>query len=140
MYNGDAHFGASESSLALMTVSTRPSLRVAKQTLIIKRACPSQSGGCLLTSSVVVTPRAAKQAITLKRHSAKLKAGTSRRVRFRLSRRARGALRSDLRRHPNARLRVTLRIVVVDGNGSKGTQTLSFSVRGTRARSLLGMS
>jgi hypothetical protein len=121
-----------------MTVSTRPSLRVTKQSLIVKEACPAQSGGCRLTSSVAVTPQGVKKAITLKRHSAKLKAGTSGRVTFRLSPHARRTLRSGLRRHHGARLGVTVRIVVRDGNGSAGTQTFTFTVSGARARSLLG--
>jgi hypothetical protein len=139
-YGGDAQFGASDSARAQMTVSTRPSLSVAKQSLIVMEACPSQSGGCQLTSTVAVTPQGVKKAINLRRHSAKTKAGTTGRITFRLSPHARVTLRSDLRRHHNARLGVTVRIVVVDGNGSKGTQTFTFTVTGTRARSLLGMS
>jgi hypothetical protein len=138
VYSGDAHFGGSDSSPAQVTVSKRPSLHVAKQTLIVTTACPAQSGGCRLTSSVAVTPQGVKKAINLKRHSAKLKAGATGRFTFRLSAHARAALRSDLRRHHRARLGVTVRIVVRDGNRSTGTQTLTFTVSGARARSLLG--
>jgi hypothetical protein len=136
-YSGNAHFGASDSATAQMTVSTRPNLRVAKQSLIVTPVCPKLSGGCRLTSSVAVTPQGVKKAINLKRLSVKLKAGKTGRVTFRLGARTRATLRSDLRRHHSARLGVVVHIVVRDGNGSKGTQTLTFTVSGARARALL---
>ena len=136
-YSGDAHFGASDSSPAPMTVSTRPSLRVAKQSLIVTEACPTQSGGCRLTSSVAVTPRGVKKAINLKRPQRSSRPARPGGSRFGLSPRARGTLRSDLRQHHSARLGVTVHVGVRDGNGSKGTQTLTFTVSGARARSLL---
>ena len=39
-YSGDAHFGGSDSASAQMTVSTRPSLHVAKQSLIVTLTVP----------------------------------------------------------------------------------------------------
>lgn len=136
-YSGDAHFGGSDSSAAQLTVSARPSLRVAKQSLTVTAACPSQSGGCRLTSSVAITARGVRKAINLKRLSAKLKAGRTGRFTFHLSARTRATLRSDLRRHHGARLGVSVHIVVRDGNGSRGTQTFTFTVSGARPLSLL---
>jgi Bacterial Ig-like domain (group 3) len=136
-YSGDPHFGGSDSSAAQLTVSTRPSLHVAKQSLTVTTVCPKQSGGCRLTSSVAVTAPGARKAINLKGLSAKLKAGKTGRFTFQLSARTSATLRSDLQRHHSSRLGVTVRIVVRDGNGSKGTQTLTFTVSGAEARSLL---
>ena len=138
-YSGDAHFGGSDSASAQVTVSKRPSLHVAKQSLIVTSLCPKQSGGCRLTSTIAVTPQGVKKAINLKRLSTKLKAGKTGRFTFGLSARTRAALRSDLRQHHSDRLGVTVHIVVRDGNGSNGTQTFSFTLSGARARSLLGM-
>ena len=137
VYTGDAHFGASDSSTAPMTVSKRPSLRVAKRSLIVTTACPTHSGGCRLTSTIAVTPQGVKKAINLKRLSAKLKAGKTRRFTFGLSPRERATLRSDLRQHHSTHLGITVRVGVRDGNGSKGTQTFSFKVSGAQAQSLL---
>jgi hypothetical protein len=136
-YSGDTHFGASDSSPAPMTVSARPRLHVAKGSLIVTAACPKQSGGCRLTSSVALTPQGVKKAIALKRLSAKLDAGKTGRFTFALSAHTRATVRADLRRHHSARLGVTERIVVHDGNGSNGTQTFTFNVKGAQARALL---
>ena len=136
-YSGDTRFGASDSSPAPITVATRPSLRVAKRSLIVTAACPKQSGGCRLTSNVSVTPRGVTKVVHLKPLSTKLKAGKTGRFSFQITPRARATLRSDLRQGHSDGLGVTVHIVVRDGNGSKGTQTFTFTVSGARARSLL---
>ena len=137
-YSGDAQFGGSDSASVQVTVSTRPSLRVAKHSLIVTSVCPKQSGGCRLTSSVAVAPQGVTKAINLKRPATKLKAGTTGRFTFPISARTRAMLRADLRRRQSARLGVTVRIAVRDGNGSKGTQTSKFTLSGASVRSLLG--
>jgi plastocyanin len=136
-YRGDEHFGGSDTAAATVTVSTRPSLSIGKQSFIVTVVCPAQSGGCRLISSVAVTIRGVKKAIGLKRLSARLKAGKRERFTFRLNGGTHATLRSDMRRHHAAHIGVTVHIIVRDGNGASGSQTFTFNVSGARDLSRL---
>ena len=127
-YGGSTHFGASVTSTRRVTVSRRPTLSIAKHRFVVTAVCPAGSGGCRLTSNVTVTIRGVRKAISPKRLSARIKAGKTKRLTFVLNGAAYATLNSALHRHHGVPLRVRVRIVVRDGNGSGGTQVFTFTV------------
>jgi hypothetical protein len=131
-YSGDAHYGPSASTGLLATVSSRPTLRIGSQRFIVTVVCPAHSGGCRLTSTVAITLHGVRRGISLKKLSAKLKAGKTERFVFALSGVTRTALRSYIGRHHHGRLVVALHLVVRDGNGNSGTQTFRYTIRSAR--------
>ncbi len=132
-YGGDAHFGASASSTLRVTVSARPGLRVGAGRLIVLVSCPAHSSGCRITPTLVIAPAKVKQVFTLHKPAAKLKAGRNTRFVFVLNQRTAASLRTYARGHRRPRVFVTIRLIVVDGNGSRGIQTFRSTVGGARS-------
>jgi Bacterial Ig-like domain (group 3) len=132
-YGGDANFIASAAPTALSaTVSVRPGLLVAGTHLIVKVSCPAHSSGCRISPTLALAPAGAGRVITLRKTSVKLKPAAIGQFEFALNHSAAAYLRSYFRKHHHAGLHVTVQLVLVDGDGSRGTQSLLYSVGSTR--------
>ncbi len=136
-YRGDVDFGASAASSALrVTVSARPRLRVVGRDVIVTVSCPAHSSGCRITPTLAIAPARVKRVITFHKLAAKVKAGKSREFAFVLNASTVAYLRSYTRHHRRARLDVILRLILVDGNRTRGTQRLLYTI-GARTLALL---
>ncbi|MBV9334422.1 MAG: Ig-like domain repeat protein [Solirubrobacterales bacterium] len=132
-YRGDAHFKTSTSSRPLrITVSARSGLRVATGRLIVMVSCPAHSAGCRITPTLAIVPAGVKRVFTFHTRSAKLKAGSSGQFAFVLNKRTTAYLRGYARGHRRPRLIVTVRLILADGDGSRGIQTFLTTIAGAR--------
>ena len=132
-YTGDTLFSRSATPAPrTVTVSLPPRLTVATLRFIVTVFCPSNSGGCRISSGLAIALPGVKSRITLGTVSTKLKARHAGSSAFVVRRSAKATLTSYLRRHRRAHLGVTLRLNIRDGNGSTGTQTFSYTIRNAR--------
>jgi hypothetical protein len=135
-YSGNAHYGSSGTSnsrkvIVSLLLAGRPRLVVASRRITVKVSCPQHSRGCAVTSTITISVHGVRQAITLKKLSAKLKAGRSGGFVFVLNNKTHAKLRSYIRRHRHAVVGVTLRLSARDGDRVSGSQMFSYTISRT---------
>lgn len=126
-FAGTTLYTRSATSTTRVTVSLRPRISVAKRAFLVQIACPPDSGGCRIVPSAVITLRRSKSAFAMTGSMVTLKAGRGHTLILRLTRKIQTAVATYARRHPHGTVLVTIRLAIHDGNGSSGSQTLSYS-------------
>jgi hypothetical protein len=129
-YGGDSNYAPSAGDRQTVTVSSPPLVHTASQRVILVIACPRQSGGCRISARPTLKIPGVRHAVGLVAASHVLRAGRSGRLLFRLSRNVHAALHNYVLRHRHGRLKVTVRLTIRDGNGSRGTQTVTSVIAG----------
>jgi hypothetical protein len=128
-YGGDASYATSKASKTLeITASSSPRLTVKTHELVLTPACPKGSSGCKISASVSVTVAGVKKSIALKSVTKSLKAGGTAQLGYTLSAKERSTLSSDIKSHKHGRITASVKLTIHDGNGSSGTQTISYKI------------
>lgn len=131
-FAGTMLYTSSATSITRVTVSLRPTITVAQRAFRVHVACPPHSGGCRILPSATITLRPSKSAFAMTGSTVRLAAGHGNMLTLRLAGKTQTAVATYVRHHPHGTVLVTIRLAIRDGNGSSGSQTLSYSVRGAR--------